>query len=81
MNNFISILLQVSVSIALLFIIYYAFLRKDTFFRTNRFYLIISLLASLSVPFIDIGFLLGSGQQAVFVLLDPIVIRDKLNKF
>ena len=74
MNNYISIMLQVSVSIAVLFLIYHAFLRKDTFFKTNRFYLVISLLASLCIPFIDFGFFIGGGQQVFMVLLDPLVI-------
>src|SRR5210317_1234312 len=74
MNNFISIILQVSFSVAVMFLIYFLFLRKDTFFKTNRFYLVISLLASILIPFIDFGSFMNSGQQVFAVLLDPLVI-------
>ena len=74
MNNIISILLQVSVSIAVLFVIYYTFLRKDTFFKTNRFYLVLSLVISVLIPFVDLSFLFSGGQQVFIVYLDPVVI-------
>jgi TonB family protein len=62
---------------ALLYAVYYAFLRKDTFFKTNRFFLISSLLLSSVLPFIDPGFLLPAREQMMFVLLDPLVISPE----
>ncbi len=77
MNNFFSILLQSSLCIAALYIIYYTFLRKDTFFKTNRFYLISALLVSALIPFIDFSFLFSAREQIYFVLLDPVIITPE----
>jgi TonB family protein len=74
MNNIIITLLQMSLSLAVLFVIYYAFLQKDTFFKTNRMFLILSIMASMVIPLVDWGFLMNGGQQAFMVFLDPIVI-------
>ena len=77
MNNFFSILLQSSLCIATLYIIYYTFLRNDTFFKTNRFYLISALLVSAIIPFIDFSFLLPAREQVYLVLLDPLIITTE----
>ncbi len=74
MNNIVTILLQSSISVAILFLLYYTFLRRDTFFKTNRFYLISALAVSALVPFIDFSFLLSRGEQVYLVLLDPVII-------
>ncbi|MCK5339202.1 MAG: hypothetical protein KAJ50_10335, partial [Bacteroidales bacterium] len=77
MNNFFSILLQSSLCIAALYIVYYAFLRKDTFFKTNRFYLISALLVSAMIPFIDFSYLFSARDQIYLVLLDPVIITPE----
>ena len=77
MNNLFSILLQLSLCIAALYIVYYAFLRKDTFFKTNRFYLISALLVSAIIPFIDFSYLFSAKDQIYLVLLDPVIITPE----
>ena len=77
MNNLVSALLQTSLSSAFLFLIYYAFLRRDTFFKTNRFYLVVALALSAIIPFIDFEFLLSSREQIYLVLLEPVVITPE----
>ena len=77
MNNVISILIQSSLSIALLFIVYAVFLRRDTFFKTNRYYLIASLLVSSIIPFVDFSILLSAREQVLMVILDPVVITPE----
>lgn len=74
MNNILLMLLQSSLSIAVIYLVYHIFLRKDTFFKTNRFYLITAILFSLFIPFIDLSRLLGPIEKTYFVLLDPITI-------
>ena len=44
--------LEVSLAWMLLLIVYYVFLRKETFFKTNRWYLMHSLLLGLILPLI-----------------------------
>jgi TonB family protein len=67
-------LLQSSLSIAAIYLVYHIFLRKDTFFKTNRFYLITAILFSLLIPFLDLSRLFGPIEKTYFVLLDPIII-------
>ena len=74
MNNILQMLLQSSLSIAVIYLVYYVFLRKDTFFKTNRFYLITAILFSLLIPFLDLSVLFGPIERTYFVLLDPIII-------
>jgi len=57
--------------------VYHIFLKKDTFFKTNRYYLIVSLLASMLVPFIDLSALMPVKEQVFMVLLDPVVITPE----
>lgn len=47
-------LLKASVSIALFYICYKLFLAKETFFQSNRWFMFIGLLVSISLPFIVI---------------------------
>lgn len=77
MNNMITILIQSSISLSILFLVYYAFLKKDTFFKTNRFYLITALIFSAVIPFIDLNTIFGSTSVIYRVMLDPITITPQ----
>lgn len=52
MNNAINFLLESGVSLALLSLIYILFLRRETFFRLNRIFLLISVAFSILLPFL-----------------------------
>jgi hypothetical protein len=54
MAEFGNYLLQSSVCAALFYIVYYFFLRRLTFFKWNRFYLLASLVLSLFIPLLNI---------------------------
>jgi TonB family protein len=77
MNNLIYILVQSSLSIAILYLIYFFFLRKDTFFRTNRFYLVSAMILSLIIPFVDLSAFLAAKEQLYTVLLEPVIITPE----
>jgi len=49
-----------SIYIALFYLMYYVFIRRDTYYRRNRLYLLISLIVSLIVPLIKIQVSPGS---------------------
>ena len=53
MTEIIIYLLQSASILAVLYTVYWLFLRKDTFFHVNRFYLVGSLLLSLTIPLFD----------------------------
>ncbi|MDT8392810.1 MAG: hypothetical protein RQ761_03130 [Bacteroidales bacterium] len=77
MNSLLTIIIQSSISISLFYLVYYLFLRKDTFFKTNRFYLLSALLISVTVPFIDFINFLNPSTGLYMVLLDPITITPE----
>lgn len=52
MNNIVNYILESGISLAFLSIIYLLFLRKETYFKLNRFFLIGSVIFSVLLPFL-----------------------------
>ena len=67
-------MIKSSLSISMLYLIYILFLRKDTFFKTNRFYLVSALLFSLVIPFVDLSRIFNRAELSYTVFLDPVII-------
>lgn len=63
MNNFATYHLESAIALAVIYLFYRAFLRKETFFRINRFVLISSLPLAFVIPLIDIS--LGSSPVSI----------------
>ena len=74
MNSLILYLLHASVCLAIFYGIYWLFLRRDTFFTVNRFYLIGSIPFSMIIPLFDFSGWFRETGAAYFVLLDTITI-------
>jgi TonB family protein len=68
-------LLQSSVSLAVLYIVYWLFLRRETFFPLNRIYIISSTFLALLIPFFRFDLNAFESARSAVVLLDPILIR------
>ncbi len=56
MNEFILYLLKASLGIIVFYFVYWATLRKETFFKANRLFLVASLIASLIIPLIGLSY-------------------------
>lgn len=54
MNSFIIYSIEIAISLALFYTAYWVFLKKETFFKLNRFYIIFSVIISLLTPLINI---------------------------
>jgi TonB family protein len=81
MSNLITYLLQSGAILAVLYSVYWLFLRKDTFFQVNRLYLLTSLVLALIVPFLDIRLFTGGPIAPVIIMLDPVLITaEKIEK-
>jgi TonB family protein len=81
MNNMITYLVQSAVTLMVLYTIYWLFLKNDTFFHINRFYLLLTLLLSLTIPLFDIRIFTNSPVSTMVILLDPVIITpEKLEK-
>lgn len=63
MINIIVFLLKSSLTMSLLYMVYWFFLRKETLFITSRYYLLISLIISLVIPFVCIKYNVSSPER------------------
>jgi hypothetical protein len=55
MNSFIIYSIEIAISLALFYTAYWVFLKNETFFKLNRFYLLFSVVVSLLTPLININ--------------------------
>ncbi len=74
MNTLLIYLLQASVSLALLFSVYWIFLRKETFFTLNRWYLLSIGALSLLIPLIPFEWHAGEAWSGWVVNLETVLI-------
>lgn len=72
----ISYVLQVTLCLAFFYALYYAVLQKETLFRTNRIYLLGTLIASLILPLVRIYIL--DHQHEVSIVTAPIYVGSYL---
>lgn len=78
MNNILVYLVQSGISLSVLYIIYWLFMRKDTYFSINRFYLIVSVIFAFALPLLNISLpFTGSNPNDVY-LLEAITITPGL---
>ena len=54
MNSTVNFLIESGISLSVLTLVYVIFLRKETFFRLNRFFLLGSLIFSVLLPFLSL---------------------------
>lgn len=81
MNEVLMYLIQSAAILAVLYSIYWLFLRNDTFFYVNRLYLLTSLLLALIVPLFKIRLWNVEAVTPVTILLDPVLITpEKIEK-
>jgi TonB family protein len=74
MNSFILYLLESASCISLLYAIYWFFLRRETFFQMNRFYLLSMILFSVLFPLLPIRWAPADPSASLVVLLEPVMI-------
>jgi len=63
------------ISLGLLYLIYWLFLRKETFFFMNRIYLLFSIIISFIIPLINFTFSPAENPGSYYLIMDTIVIR------
>ena len=68
MNNIALYLLQSSICLIVFYVIYWFFLRKDTFFNVNRFLLTGSIVFSLTMPLFDFSLSKGMVGSYYYIL-------------
>lgn len=68
MNSFIIYSIEIAISLALFYTAYWLFLKNETFFKLNRFYLLFSVVVSLLTPLININIGADSFINKNFIL-------------
>lgn len=74
MNLLWKYLIESGLSLCLFYGIYWAFLRRDTFFARNRFYLALTIILSMIIPLVSISIRQPSPIYTFEALLDEAVI-------
>ncbi len=77
MNDFLIYIIQSGLCLGALYLIYSIFLRKDTFFSANRFYLISSLLLSFILPLFKVPVIYENPEVVYVVMLDTITVTTQ----
>ncbi len=80
MNTLPIYLAESSISLVLFYAVYWFFLRKETFFRVNRFYLLLMVLFSLCIPLIPFEWTIGGTSGGFVMLLEPVIISPDVVK-
>lgn len=75
MNAMLIYLLKSSLSLGILFLIYWIFLRRDTFFQLNRIFLIFTGFLSLVVPVLPFERIMYEPVSSLVVLLRTVMIN------
>jgi len=77
MSNFILYLTESAGSLIILYMVYWLFLRRDTFFMMNRLYLLGMVFFSLMVPLIPIPLLPSAQISDMIIMLEPVLISPE----
>ncbi|MEI6434621.1 MAG: M56 family metallopeptidase [Bacteroidota bacterium] len=74
MNALLFYLFDTTLCVSVLYAIYWFFLRRDTFFQMNRFYLLAMALFSTLLPLLPLRWTLSNASASMVVLLEPVII-------
>jgi TonB family protein len=77
MNNIVTYLVQSAISLMVLYSLYWIFLRRETFFHVNRFYLLSTLFLSMVIPVFNFRIFTGGPISSMIILLDPVIITPE----
>ncbi len=77
MNFLLQYLIQSSVCLAAFYLVYRLFLRGETFFRLNRFYLLFASVGSMLIPLFRPDLYVIKPIQSLAYLLDPVIITPE----
>jgi len=75
MDNLLIYLVRSFICLGILYLAWWLFMRKDTFFAINRYYLFTSILFSLLLPLFDFSSLTSFGSKSTRMILDTITVK------
>lgn len=74
MQDFLLYILEIGISLFLFYSIFWLFLKSETYFQVNRYYITLSLIVSLLVPLINISFSHNSSEIIYYNLISTVVV-------
>ena len=74
MSSILLYLLESTICLSLLYPVYWFFLRRDTFFHMNRFYLLAMVFFSMFVPVLPLHLVSSGPPSSLVILLEPVLI-------
>lgn len=74
MPDFLLYVIEIGISLFLFYTIFWLFLKSETFFTINRYYIFFTLLASLLVPLINVTLVEQSSEVLYYNLISTVVI-------
>lgn len=77
MDNLLIYLIRSFICLGVLYLVWWAFMRKDTFFTINRYYLFASILFSLILPVFNFSAITSFGSISTRILLDAITVKPE----
>ena len=80
MNELSLYLIKSAIGLIVLYAFYWCFLKQETFFLLNRFYLLLSLLASFIIPLLNLSFGVEAKGYLTNGLLAPLTITANASK-
>ncbi len=81
MSSILLYLLESTICLTVLYPVYWFFLRRDTFFHMNRFYLLAMVFFSMFVPMLPLHLVSPGPPSSILILLEPVLITpEKLQK-
>jgi TonB family protein len=72
LNDFIVFIYESGICLAVLFTMYWLFLRRETYFRFNRFYLFSIIVVAFTLPLINLGLLAKANEQSTLAAFSGI---------
>ena len=76
MTRFIIYLFETGLCLSLLYLAYWLFLRRETYFNFNRIFLVGSLVLALSLPILHLNFILPIGSSLKNTAMGIVKFRD-----
>jgi len=73
MNNLVQFIYESGICLAVLFALYWLILRKETYFRLNRFYLLGTLAFSCILPLVNVGVSVLAPEAGSSRIIPPLV--------
>ncbi|MBC8436069.1 MAG: M56 family metallopeptidase [Bacteroidetes bacterium] len=77
MNDIVQYMIRSTFCLVGLYLVYWLFLRKDTFFAINRIYLLLAIIFSMTVPLFSFHFSPTGTMVPVMIFLEPVLITPE----